>query len=55
MIGEMCVFGINSIVLPKMNVCNNSKLDAGSILRESIKEPSLYSGNPAKMIRKYKR
>tara|TARA_B100001113_G_scaffold149694_1_gene122779 strand:- start:8563 stop:9219 length:657 start_codon:yes stop_codon:yes gene_type:complete len=55
MVGDMCVFGINSIVLPKMNVCNNSKLDAGSILRESIKEPSLYSGNPAKMIKKYKR
>ena len=49
-IGKGCVFGINSIVLPGINIISGSKLDAGSILRESINEPSLFSGNPAQKI-----
>jgi len=53
-IGKKCVFGINSIVLPGLTVSSDSKLDAGSILRESVLEPSLYSGNPAKLVKIYK-
>lgn len=49
-IGEKCVFGIGSIVLPKISVSANSKLDAGSILRKSILKSSLYSGNPAEIV-----
>ena len=49
-IGEKCIFGIGSIVLPKISVSANSKLDAGSILRKSILKSSLYSGNPAEIV-----
>tara|TARA_Y100001970_G_C13958828_1_gene712100 strand:+ start:89 stop:724 length:636 start_codon:yes stop_codon:yes gene_type:complete len=52
-VGEMCVFGINSFMLPGNKLISESKLDAGSILRESFNRKCLLSGNPATIIHNY--
>ena len=45
------VFGINSIVLPEIEIHSNSKIDAMSVMRRSTKKEGLYSGNPARLIK----
>ena len=47
------VFGINSIVLPEVEIHKNSKIDAMSVVRRSTKEEGLYSGNPARLIKSF--
>lgn len=51
-VSSNCVFGINSILFPKVKMHPNSKLDAGAILRRSTKSEGLYYGNPARLIKK---
>ena len=51
-IGKGCVFGISSYVLPGTSMGDASKLDAGSILRESCDSRCFMRGNPAKLISK---
>jgi len=49
------VFGINSIVLPEVEIHANSKIDAMSVIRRSTKEQGLYSGNPARLIKSFEK
>ncbi len=53
-VGKSCVFGIKSVMLPSNTMKKNTKLDAGSILRDSFEGNVLLSGNPAKIVHKYK-
>lgn len=46
-----CTFGINSIVLPGVEVHSNTRLDAMSVLGKSTKSDGLYFGNPARLIK----
>jgi len=47
-IGKNCVFGIGSYVVPNVNLVDDTKVAAGSIVWESVTEPCLLIGNPAK-------
>ena len=53
-VGKCCVFGIKSVMLPSNNMEDNTKLDAGSVLRNSFEENVLLSGNPAEVVHRYK-
>lgn len=51
--GEVCIndcnfFGVNSIILQQINIGNNIRLAAGSVLMRKPKDGCLYLGNPAK-------
>ncbi len=50
-IGDMNVFGLNVGVIPKKKIGNGNTIGAGSILLRSIKDDSLYIGNPAKILK----
>jgi acetyltransferase-like isoleucine patch superfamily enzyme len=52
-IEKFCTFGISSVVLPGIRMKEGSKLDAMSILRESINESAMFVGNPAKPVKIY--
>ena len=52
-VGKECIFGIRSILLPSNSVGDNTKIDAGSILRKSIEGNCLVSGNPAVVVKRY--
>ena len=47
-IGQSCVFGIGSYVVPKVNLPNNTKVGAGAVVWESVDQSCLLVGNPAK-------
>ena len=47
-IGEECIFGIGSYVIPNVNLPNGTKVSAGSVVWESISEKCTLVGNPAK-------
>lgn len=46
-----CTFGIGSLVLPGVRMKEGSKLDAMSVLRESIGKSAMLVGNPAKAVK----
>tara|TARA_Y100000591_G_C21809461_1_gene687012 strand:+ start:815 stop:1465 length:651 start_codon:yes stop_codon:yes gene_type:complete len=50
-IEESCTFGIGSLVLPGIKMREGSKLDAMSVLRETISESAMFVGNPAKAVK----
>jgi acetyltransferase EpsM len=50
-IEESCTFGIGSLVLPGIRMKEGSKLDAMSVLRESVSESAMFVGNPAKAVK----
>ena len=52
-IGESVIMGINSVILPGNTLVNGSKLDALSVLRRSYKFSGIFSGNPARLVKKY--
>ena len=52
-IEENCTFGIGSIVLPGVRMKKNSKLDAMSVLRETVTKSALFVGNPAEPVKIY--
>ncbi|MCL5260433.1 MAG: acetyltransferase [Gammaproteobacteria bacterium] len=49
-IGEECLFGIGSIVIPKRKIGNNAKIGAGSVVINHVKENITVFGNPAKTL-----
>jgi len=51
-IGKNVWFGSNCIVLPEINIGDNSIIGAGSIVTKNIPEYSIIVGNPAKLIAK---
>lgn len=49
-IGDNVFIGINSIILKGINIGNNVIIGAGSVVTKSLKDNSVYAGNPAKFI-----
>lgn len=52
-IGKNVWIGQNVIILPGVNIGDNSVIAAGSIVTKNVEPYSLVAGNPAKPIKKY--
>ena len=52
-VGDNVSIGSNSTILP-VKICNNVVIGAGSVVTKDIKKSGIYSGNPAKFMRKIK-
>lgn len=50
-IGDNCVIGINSIILPGITIGNHVIIGAGSVVTKDIPSNSIAVGNPAKIIK----
>ncbi len=50
-IGDNVSIGSNATILP-VTVCNNVVIGAGSVVTKDIKDPGVYVGNPARLIKK---
>lgn len=50
-IGDRNFFGVSGITLQQINIGNNFKLGAASVLMRSPKNGELYMGNPAKLVK----
>jgi acetyltransferase-like isoleucine patch superfamily enzyme len=50
-IGNYVSIGTNSTILP-VNICDNVVIGAGSVVTKDITTQGIYSGNPAKLLRK---
>jgi acetyltransferase-like isoleucine patch superfamily enzyme len=49
-IGNNVSIGTNVTVLP-VNICDHVVVGAGSVVTKDIKEPGIYAGNPARLLR----
>ncbi len=50
LIGNNVSIGSNATILP-VNICDNVVIGAGAVVTRNIKDPGIYVGNPAKMLR----
>ncbi len=50
-IGNKVSIGSNATILP-VSVCDNVVIGAGSVVTRDISEPGIYTGNPARFVRK---
>ena len=50
-LGDRVSIGSNATLLP-VNICGGSVVGAGSVVTRDIKEPGIYAGSPARMIRR---
>lgn len=50
-IGQNCVVGINSIVLPGVKVGNHVVIGAGAVVTKDVADHCVVVGNPAKVIK----
>lgn len=50
-IGNNCVIGVRSIIMPGVNIGNQVVIGGGSIVTKSIPDNCIAVGNPAKIIR----
>jgi acetyltransferase-like isoleucine patch superfamily enzyme len=50
-IGNNCVIGMNSIILPGVIIGNHVVIGAGSVVTKNIEDHSIAVGNPAKVIK----
>lgn len=49
-IGDCVFIGVNSIIMPGLQICDSVVIGAGSVVTKSISRPGVYVGNPAKRI-----
>jgi acetyltransferase-like isoleucine patch superfamily enzyme len=49
-IGDKVSIGSNATILP-VTICSNTVIGAGAVVTKDIKEPGVYAGNPARLIR----
>jgi acetyltransferase-like isoleucine patch superfamily enzyme len=50
-IGNHVSIGTNATILP-VNICDNVVIGAGSVVTKDLREPGIYAGNPARLLRK---
>ena len=50
-VGNHVSIGSNVTILP-VSICDRAVIGAGAVVTKDIKEPGIYAGNPAKLIRK---
>ncbi len=50
-IGNKVSIGSNATILP-VTICDNVVIGAGAVVTKNITEPGVYTGNPAKLLRK---
>lgn len=50
-IGDNCVIGIRSIIMPGVTIGNESIIGGGSVVTKDIPNNCIAAGNPAKVIR----
>ncbi|MCB9211135.1 MAG: N-acetyltransferase [Ignavibacteriales bacterium] len=51
-IGKNVSIGTNATILP-VNICDNVVIGAGSVVTKNINIPGIYTGNPARLLRKF--
>ncbi len=51
-IGNNCVIGVNTIILPGINIGNHVVIGAGSVVTKDIPDNCMAVGNPAKVIKR---
>lgn len=51
LIGNNVSIGSNATIMP-VQICDYTVIGAGAVVTKNIKEPGVYVGNPAKLIRK---
>lgn len=51
-IGNKVSIGSNATILP-VTICDQTVIGAGAVVTKDIKEPGIYTGNPARMIRSF--
>ena len=51
-IGKNCVIGVNSIILPGVEIGDHCIVAAGAVVSKSVPSHSLLAGNPAKVLKK---
>lgn len=51
-ISDHVYIGSNATVLP-VSICSHTVIGAGSVVTRDIDAPGIYSGNPARLIRKF--
>lgn len=50
-VGDHVSIGTNSTILP-VRICSNVVIGAGSVVTKDITEPGIYTGNPARLLRR---
>ena len=50
-IGQNCIIGINSIILPGIHIGDEVVVGAGSVVTKDIKSNCIVAGNPASIIK----
>ena len=50
-VGDNAFIGINSIIMPGVNIGANSAVGAGSVVTKDVPPNTIVAGNPAKIIR----
>lgn len=51
-IGKRCFIGVNSIILPGVNIGNNTIIGSGSVVTKDVPSNVIAVGNPAKIIKR---
>lgn len=54
-VGENCFFGVKSAVIPGITIGDNSVVMAGSIVYKDVPENVMVGGNPAKVMKQFKK
>lgn len=52
-VGNHVSIGTNATILP-VTICDHVVVGAGSVVTKDIKEPGVYAGNPARLLRRLK-
>lgn len=50
-IGDNCIIGIRSIILPGVTIGNQCVIGAGSVVTKDVPDNCIVAGNPAKIIK----
>lgn len=51
-IGDRVLIGMGSVVLPKIHIDSDIIVGAGSVVSRSLEEPGVYTGAPARLVKK---